>query len=225
MNILFPYTLTSSLGGLQFPKFDLLGVPAGANVNQYLSSSDWNTTQQALVETGLAITTGSLFGLQRFLTAPTGSAGPNGNFADFIWLSSSGDLMQHLRTGVDRFLSGSVVGGGGPAPSGTLGGGAGTAGSWTISGSDSGHLLTIAVGTAPNAGDVIITGTFGTAFDAAPNEIGITPANAAAARAMSGVFVDATYVYNHAGTGYALVNTGAALTPSTVFKFFIGAVG
>lgn len=110
-------------------------------------------------------------------------------------------------------------------PSGTLGSGAGTGGSWTISGSDSAHLLTVTVGTAPTPGTAIITGTFGLAYLSAPKGIGVTPGNAAAALAMSGVYADATYVFNSAGAGYVLKGVGAALTPSTVFKFWIDVVG
>ena len=120
MSILFPYTLTGTLGALQYPKTDAVGIPQGASPTQYLSSSDWNQACGALFETALAITSGTLFGFQRSSAAPTGSAGPNGNFADFLWLDSTGAVKIHKRDGTDSSigaLSSSYVAGLSPADS------------------------------------------------------------------------------------------------------------
>lgn len=120
----FIYTLTGSYGSLtpatSYPKLD--DQPLTGSPYTHVSSSEYNAVVEGLVQTSYAITSGTLFGFVRSASSPTGTLG---NDKDYIWLDSNGNLMQHLRTGVDRFLSGNVTGGGGgfyqtvQSPSGT----------------------------------------------------------------------------------------------------------
>jgi hypothetical protein len=87
---------------------------------------------QSIVELGLGITSGTLFGYQRSAAAPTGSAGPNQNASDFDWLDSNGQKWLHTRDGQDQKYS---IGRNNVSASFQLVAGAGLQGSGPLTGS------------------------------------------------------------------------------------------
>lgn len=211
-------------------KTDYTSLPARIPTGSAITSAEFNQLVQALYDTRDVHLSGALHGFQRSLLAPTGSAGPAVSSAEFLWVDMSGNLTLYLNNGINRVVSsptGHIIGSGSSSPSGTLGGGAGSGGSYTISGSDSAHLLTVAVGTATVAAVPLITGTFGSSYGRAPNGIQLAPANAAAAGLTGSyeVYVDSNAVFRLVGTSYVIMVGPAQLPPSTTYKWWVNVTG
>lgn len=87
----FVYDNTS----LAFPKTDLSPLPPGANANEYIVSTDWNTLAQATVDLRDSVRAGKYFGF----VAQASDPNPTAYASSWLWVRTSDGQIIHRRPG------------------------------------------------------------------------------------------------------------------------------
>jgi hypothetical protein len=104
----FILDFTTDSGSLSFPKIDGVAPPPGANPDAFVSSSNWNAINQAVVDIRQNIISGSIFGFGARYSNPSAVPTIPGHeklTTDYLYVRTDGALVQHKRDGTEFVLA------------------------------------------------------------------------------------------------------------------------